>query len=109
MNATEALSITKQNPYRQDAVKYDIETIERHVREQAGGGFRKCTVRMYAFPGGFLDFEAKYGELHRSEYKQYSIEDEIREYARQNGYVLRFVEDCVLGGVPQDPFWEISW
>ncbi len=109
MTANEARMLTEDNQYRMDAVEYGIFCTEEKIRKAATGGEKSCLINFWYYPNGYLKFEEKYGPDTRTHYKQYDVESELREYFTKNGFKFRYVTDLVLGGVRQDPFWEICW
>lgn len=109
MTAEEARRISNENTYREDAVRYGIEEMNKKIERVVLEGRRDCMADFYNFPCGYKDFEKKYGKENRGEYKRYNIETEIREYFTKNGFLFKYITDDVCGGVKQDPYWKICW
>lgn len=108
MTANEARELMKDS-FRTDAIQDAIATIEGNIKKYAAKGHRSCYVSFYSHPGGYNDFISKYGKEHHNDYKMYDVKEEVVEYFANNGFNFKYVTDCILGGVRQDPFWEICW
>lgn len=109
MLASEALSITNANNYKNAAVQYGISNLEQKIRDCAEKGCRSCIVDFSTYPCGYNKFVEKYGEENSKWYKLYDIETELREYFTKNGFTFKKVVDDICGGVRQDPYWTICW
>ncbi len=109
MTAQEALNVTNSNPYKNDAVAYGIKSIECRIKKYAEKGERSCLIDFCNHPGGYKDFESKYGTGKIDFYRQYNVEKELRDYFEGNGFRFKLVTDDICGGVRQDPYWIICW
>ena len=108
ITANEARELMKKS-FREDAINYGIQSIEKYIREYATQGKRNCIVSFYKYPYGYNDFIKKYGKEHHEDYRQYDVEIEIKEYFTKNGFCFKLIKDDICGGVRQDPYWVICW
>lgn len=107
-NASEARDLVSKS-FRTDAVQYAIASIERKIKDYASKGQRSCYVSFYSYPDGYNNFIQKYGSEHHNDYKEFDVEQEIKEYFSKNGFSFKLVTDDICGGVLQSPYWVICW
>ena len=92
MLASEVLKMTNESQ-RIEAIKKQIERMEEKIKKSAIKGYRKCIADFYYYnkDGG------------------YNLEEEIKEYFKNNVFTFKLITNDVCGGVVQSPYWIICW
>lgn len=107
MTANDARNLVSKCTQYGDALNHAINVLEEKITANSSMGRRECIVSFHWYPDPYKNFVDKYGK--DAQYRTYNVEQGIREYFSNNGFVFKYVTDDICGGVRQDPYWTINW